>query len=73
MHSQGPQSCSFCLSPLSDVRRKESLDGTSENKIDPLSKSKTDPSAILAICTLFKVYSVNSLETYSHIQGLEQA
>lgn len=75
MHSQGPQCCSFCLSPQSDVRRKESLDGTSKSKIDPLSKSKTDPSAILEICTLklFRAYSVNSLEIYSHIQGLEQA
>lgn len=67
MHSQGPQRCAFCLSPhQSEDRMGESLDETN--------KSKTDPSAVLEIYTLklFKVYSVNSLATYSHNQGLEQ-
>lgn len=45
----------------------ESLDGKNISKIDP--------SAILEMYTLkpFRVFSLNSLDTYSHTQGLEQA
>lgn len=67
MNSQGPQHCGFCLSPRqSEDGMGESLDGTSISKINL--------SAIREIYTLnlFKVYSANSLDTYSHIQGLEQ-
>lgn len=67
VHNQGPQRCGFCLSPRqSEDRTGESLHGTSISKIDS--------SAILEVyrLKLFQVYSVNCLDTYSHIQGLEQ-